>query len=165
MVKISPTAWVAPGAVLRGNVTIGDGVSIWYNAVLRADQESISIGRGSNVQDACVLHGDPGHNITVGEQVTIGHGAILHGCTVEDHCLIGMNAVVLDLAVVGEGSIVGAGAVVSAGMVIPPRSLVVGVPAKVKRTLTQAEVDGNLSNAANYTTLMAIGQNDPDNRA
>lgn len=164
MGSISKTAWVAPNAVLRGDVTLADGVSVWYHAVLRGDQERITVGRGSNVQDNCVLHGDQGHDVTVGERVTVGHGAILHGCTVEDHCLIGMNAVVLDHAIIGEGSIVGAGAVVSAGTVIPPRSLAVGVPAKVKRTLTQEDVEGNLENAANYDALMAVALADPANR-
>ena len=130
-VKIHPTAWVAPGAVLRGDVTVGEQANIWYNAVLRADQETITIGKASNVQDCCILHGDAGENVVVGEYVTVGHGAILHGCTVEDKCLIGMNAVVLDRAVIGTGSIVGAGAVVGSGTIIPPRSLVVGVPGKV----------------------------------
>ena len=155
MVKIHPTAWVAPGAVLRGDITIGEQVSIWYNAVLRADQETITVGRGSNIQDNCVLHGDPGHDITIGENVTVGHGAILHGCTVEDQCLIGMNAVVLDNTVIGRGSIVGAGAVVGSGQTIPPRSLVLGVPAKVKKTLTEEESAGNLENIEEYFGLMA----------
>lgn len=164
MGSISKTAWVAPGAVLRGDVTLGDGVSVWYHAVLRGDQERIAVGRGSNIQDNCVLHGDRGHDVTVGEQVTVGHGAILHGCTVEDHCLIGMNAVVLDNAVVGEGSIVGAGAVVSAGTILPPKSLAVGIPAKVKRTLSQEDVEGSLANAAGYAALTAIARDDPANR-
>ncbi len=150
MGKIHPTAWVAPGAFLRGDVTLGEKVSIWYNAVLRADQEKIVIGKGSNVQDNCVIHGDPGHDVIVGENVTVGHGAILHGCTIEDQCLIGMNAVVLDNTVIGEGSIVGAGAVVGSGQTIPPRSLVLGVPAKVKKTLTEAESAGNLENVEEY---------------
>lgn len=164
MANIHPSAWIAPGAFIRGDVTLGEKVSIWYNAVLRADQESISIGRESNVQDNCVIHGDAGNNVVVGEQVTVGHGAILHGCTVEDRCLIGMNAVVLDHAVIGEGSIVGAGAVVAAGTVVPPRSLVVGTPAKVKRTLTDEDVASNLENIEEYLGLMAIGMADPANQ-
>lgn len=163
MANIHPSAWIAPGAFIRGDVTLGEKVSIWYNAVLRADQESISIGKESNVQDNCVIHGDAGNNVVVGEQVTVGHGAILHGCTVEDRCLIGMNAVVLDHAVIGEGSIVGAGAVVASGTVVPPRSLVVGTPAKVKRTLTDEDVASNLENIEEYLGLMAIGMADPEN--
>lgn len=163
MAKLHPTAWVAPGAVLRGDVTLGERTNIWYNAVLRADQESITIGADSNVQDNCVIHGDAGHDVTVGDRVTVGHGAILHGCTVEDDCLIGMNAVVLDHAVIGAGSIVGAGAVVGAGTIVPPRSLVVGVPGKVKRTLTDEDVQGSIDNAMNYLTLMAKAIDDPAN--
>lgn len=164
MPKIHPTAWVAPGAFLRGDVIVEEQANIWYNAVLRADQETITIGKGTNVQDNCVLHGDAGCDVTVGEFVTVGHGAILHGCTVEDKCLIGMNAVVLDHAVVGAGSIVGAGAVVAAGTVIPPKSLVVGIPAKVKKTLTDEDVAGTVENSMGYLNLMAQGMADPDNQ-
>lgn len=163
MPKIHPTAWVAPGAFVRGDVTIDEQANIWYNAVLRADQEKITIGKGTNVQDNCVLHGDAGCDVTVGEWVTVGHGAILHGCTVEDKCLIGMNAVVLDHAVVGAGSIVGAGAVVSAGTIIPPKSLVVGIPAKVKRQVTDEDIAGTVANSESYLGLMAIGMADPEN--
>ena len=101
MPKIHPTAWVAPGAFVRGAVTIDEQANIWYNAVLRGDQESITVGKATSVQDNCVLHGDAGCNVVVGQYVTVGHGAVLHGCTVEDNCLIGMNAVVLDHAVIG----------------------------------------------------------------
>ena len=102
--------------------------------------------------------------MTVGDHVTVGHGAILHGCTVEDKCLIGMNSVILDHAVIGEGSIVGAGAVVAAGTIVPPRSLVVGIPAKVKKTLTDEDVAGSIANADSYLGLMTIGQADPENQ-
>ena len=163
-VKIHPTAWVAPGAVVRGDVTIAEQANIWYNAVLRGDQETITIGKASNVQDCCILHGDAGENVVVGEYVTVGHGAILHGCTVEDKCLIGMNAVVLDKAVIGAGSIVGAGAVVAAGTIVPPRSLVVGIPGKVKRTLTDEDVAHSVANAESYLGLMAKGMADPENQ-
>ena len=131
--NIHPAAWVAPGAFVRGDVTIGEQSNIWYNAVLRGDQEKITVGKATTIQDCCVLHGDAGCDVVVGDYVTVGHGAVLHGCTVEDNCLIGMNAVVLDHAVIGAGSIVGAGAVVASGTVVPPRSLVVGVPGKVVR--------------------------------
>ena len=164
MPKIHPTAWVAPGAMVRGDVTIGEQVNIWYNAVLRADQESITIGKASNIQDNCVVHGDAGCHVTVGEYVTVGHGAILHGCTVEDKALIGKNAVVLDHAVIGAGSIVGAGAVVAAGTIVPPKSLVVGIPGKVKRTLTDEDVAGTVENSVGYLNLMAKGMADPDNQ-
>lgn len=119
--NIHPAAWVAPGAFVRGDVTIGEQSNIWYNAVLRGDQEKITVGKATTIQDCCVLHGDAGCDVVVGDYVTVGHGAVLHGCTVEDNCLIGMNAVVLDHAVIGEGSIVGAGAVVASGTVVPPQ--------------------------------------------
>lgn len=164
MAKIHPTAWVAPGAFLRGDVTLGEKVSVWYNAVLRADQEKITIGKNSNIQDNVVLHGDPGNDITIGENVTVGHGAILHGCTVEDNALIGMGSVVLDHAVIGAGSIVGAGAVVSSGTIVPPKSLVVGIPAKVKKTLTDEESADNLENVEEYLGLMAQAMADPENQ-
>lgn len=163
MANLHPTAWVAPGAFLRGDVTLGEKVSVWYNAVLRADQEKITVGKNSNIQDNAVLHGDHGNDVTVGENVTVGHGAILHGCTVEDNSLIGMGAVVLDHAVIGAGSIVGAGAVVSSGTIVPPRSLVVGIPAKVKKTLTDEDVAGNLENVEEYLGLMAQAIADPEN--
>ena len=137
MANLHPTAWVAPGAYLRGDVTLGEQTNVWYNAVLRADQEKITIGAFSNVQDNCVLHGDAG---------------------------IGMNSVILDHAVIGEGSIVGAGAVVAAGTIVPPRSLVVGIPAKVKKTLTDEDVAGSVANADSYLGLMTIGQADPENQ-
>lgn len=164
MPNIHPTAWVAPGAILRGDVTLGEKVNIWYNAVLRADQEAIIIGDNSNVQDNCVLHGDPGNDIVIGKNVTVGHGAILHGCTIEDGSLIGMNAVVLDNTVIGAGSVVGAGAVVGSGQTIPPRSLVLGVPGKVKKTLTEEESAGNLENIEEYFGLTALAQADPENQ-
>lgn len=153
MSNLHPTAWVAPTATVCGDVTLGAQANVWYSAVLRADQEQITIGKGSNIQDNAVVHGDAGNDVTVGDYVTVGHGAILHGCTVEDSCLIGMNAVVLDHAVVGEGSIVGAGAVVSSGMIIPPMSLVVGIPAKVKKNLTKEDVAANVENAMEYLAL------------
>lgn len=164
MAKIHPTAWVAPGAFLRGDVTLDEKVNVWYNAVLRADQEKITIGRNSNIQDNAVLHGDHGNDITVGENVTVGHGAILHGCTVEDNCLIGMGSVVLDHAVIGAGSIVGAGAVVSSGTIVPPKSLVVGIPAKVKKALSDEDAAGNLENVEEYLSLMAQAIADPENQ-
>lgn len=158
MANIHETAWVAPGAHLLGDVTLGEQTSVWYNAVLRGDQESITIGKASNIQDCCVLHGDAGNDVVVGDYVTVGHSAVLHGCTVEDHCIIGMGAVVLDHALVGAGSIVGAGAVVSAGTVIPPRSLVVGIPGKVKKTLTEEDLAGNLANAQEYLGLTVLAK-------
>ena len=124
------SAWVAPGAVVVGAVTLGDQASVWYGAVLRGDTEPISVGDRTNVQDGAVLHADPGHPARVGADCVVGHKAILHGCTVEDGCLIGMNATVLNGARIGAGSVVGAGAVVPEGREFPPRSLILGIPAK-----------------------------------
>lgn len=138
--QVAQDAFIAPGAMLIGPVTVGPGASVWFNAVLRADNAPIVVGRGSNVQDCCVLHAEEGQMALVGDDVTVGHGAVVHAATVEDRVLVGMKAVILDGAVVGHDSIVGAGAVVTPGSRIPPRSLVVGVPAKVVRVLTEEEV-------------------------
>ena len=162
--KLPQAAFVAENATVRGRVTAGPGSSIYFGAVIRSESEETLIGPDTNIQDNCVLHGDAGNHVTVGDHVTVGHGAILHGCTVEDKCLIGMNSVILDHAVIGEGSIVGAGAVVAAGTIVPPRSLVVGIPAKVKKTLTDEDVAGSVANADSYLGLMTIGQADPENQ-
>lgn len=131
MPQVSPGAFLADGAMLIGNVTVGPNANIWYNAVLRADRGEIIVGDFSSVQDCCVLHGP----VQVGSHVIVGHAAVLHGATIEDNCVIGMNAVVLDNANVGHGSIVAAGAVVAQGMQVPPRSMVAGVPAKIVKEL------------------------------
>ncbi len=134
--------FVAPTATVIGDVTLGARVSVWYGCVLRGDVHSIRVGADSNVQDCVVMHGTLGEwPVVVGERVSIGHNATLHGCTVEDDCLIGIGARVLDGAVIGAGSLVAAGALVREGMRVPPRSLVVGVPAVVKRPLEEREVD------------------------
>ena len=129
------------------------------------DGQTIAIiGYGSQGHAHALNLRDSGCDVVVGDYVTVGHGAVLHGCTVEDNCLIGMNAVVLDHAVIGEGSIVGAGAVVASGTIVPPRSLVVGVPGKVKKTLTDEDVAGSIANAESYLGLMAKGMADPANQ-
>jgi len=156
---VAPTAWVAPTATLVGAVTIGARTGVFYGAVVRADKSPIVIGAGSNLQDAVVIHTDPDFPATVGSGVSVGHAAVLHGCTVEDDCLIGMGAVVLNGAVVGRGSMVAAGAVVLEGAVIPPGSLVAGVPGKVRRELTAGERDGVIENASNYVDLAAAHRN------
>ncbi|MEU5162127.1 gamma carbonic anhydrase family protein [Streptomyces sp. NPDC020875] len=132
---IDPSAFTAPTAVVIGDVTIGPGASVWYHAVLRADCGPIVIGAGANVQDNCTVHVDPGFPVTIGARVTVGHNAVLHGCTVEDEVLIGMGATVLNGARIGAGSLIAAGAVVPQGMEVPPGSLVAGVPAVIKRPL------------------------------
>ena len=137
---VDATAWVAPGAQVIGRVTLAPGASVWFNAVLRGDNEPIAVGRDTNVQDGCVFHVDPGFPLVIGADVTVGHKAILHGCTVGDGCLIGMGAVVMNGARIGESSLVGANALVPEGREIPPRSLVLGQPGKVVRSLDDAAV-------------------------
>ena len=143
-------AWVAPGAHVVGKVVIGEDVGIWFGAVLRGDNETITLGAGSNIQEHAMLHTDMGSPLTMGKGCTIGHGAILHGCTLEDYVLVGMGATVLNGAVIGEGSLVGAGALVTEGKVFPPRSLIVGSPAKAIRTLDDAAVERIKTSAVNY---------------
>lgn len=134
--------YIAQGAVVIGDVTLGDRASVWYNAVLRGDINRIEVGEGTNIQDNAVLHLADEHPCILGKYVTVGHSAVVHACTVKDECLIGMGAVILDGAVIGEQSIIGAHATVTGGTVIPPGSLVLGSPAKVKRALTQEEREG-----------------------
>ena len=130
---VEPTVFIAPGAVVIGNVTIGARASVWFATVIRGDTAPIVIGEETNVQDGCVLHADPGFPCVLGKRVTLGHGAIVHGATIEDNVLIGMRAVVMNGARIGSGSIVGVGAVVTEGTQVPPGSIVLGQPAKVKR--------------------------------
>ena len=151
--EVAEDAWVAPTAVLVGPVRVGSRSSVWYGAVLRADGGPITIGAGSNVQDGCVLHADPGFPVTVGDDVVIGHGAVVHGCTVEDGALVGMGSTVLNGARVGAGALVAAGAVVLEGVQVPPGHLVAGVPAKVRRPLTEDETAALRLGAAHYVEL------------
>jgi carbonic anhydrase/acetyltransferase-like protein (isoleucine patch superfamily) len=148
--QVADGAWIAPNATLAGSVVIGEGVSVWYGTVLRADNEPITIGARSNVQDNCVFHVDQGKPVVVGEGVSIGHSAVVHGATIEDHVLVGMHATVMNGAVIGTETLVAAGALITEGMVVPPRSLVAGVPAKVRRELTEAEVAKLHTNAEIY---------------
>ncbi|MFE7901207.1 gamma carbonic anhydrase family protein [Streptomyces sp. NPDC057424] len=151
--EIDETAFVAPTASVIGGVTLRAGASVWYGAVVRGDVEAISVGASSNVQDNCTLHADPGFPVSVGERVSIGHNAVVHGATVEDDCLIGMGATVLNGAVIGAGSLVAAQALVPQGMVVPPGSLVAGVPAKVRRELSEEERQGVTLNGTMYAEL------------
>ena len=148
--RIADDAFLAPGAVVVGDVEIGPGASVWFNATVRGDVAPIRIGRGSNVQDNAVLHVDAGQPCLVGEDVTIGHGAIVHGCTVGDGVTIGMGAVVLSRSTVGHGAIVAAGAVVAEDAVVEPGMLVMGVPARPKRLLSAEEREGSVENARRY---------------
>lgn len=137
--SIAENVFIAPNASVIGQVTLGAGASIWFGSVLRGDIAPVAVGEGSNIQDNCVLHVGDNEPCLVGRNVIVGHGVVLHGCTIEDDCLIGMSAIVLNDVVVGKGSVVGAGALITQGMVIPPNSLVLGSPAKVRRELTEEE--------------------------
>ena len=150
-------ASVAESATLVGKVTLGKNSSVWYGAVLRGDEGSITIGQGTNIQDLCVLHCDHDANITIGNNVTIGHGAIVHGCTIEDGCMIGMGAILLNGCVIGAGAMIAAGALVTQGTLIPPAVLAMGSPAKVVRPLKPEECDGLERSAQTYIRL-AKGQ-------
>lgn len=150
---VSDEAWVADNATLIGDVTIGAGSSVWFTAVLRADMHRITIGEDSNLQDGVIVHADPRFPVFVGNGVSVGHRAVLHGCTIEDDVLIGMGAVLLNNVHIGSGSLVAAGTVLLEGTVIPPQSLVAGIPGSVRRNLTADEIDGIRSNAAGYVRL------------
>ena len=147
---VHDTAFIAPAATVIGWVTLDEHSSVWPGAVLRGDNEPIVVGSGSNVQDGAVLHTDPGCPLTLGAGVTVGHQAMLHGCTIEDGALIGIQAIVLNKAVIGKHSLVGAGAVVTEGKVFPERSLILGAPARVVRTLTDEEVLNLQRNSQGY---------------
>lgn len=147
---VDSAAHIAEGAIVRGDVRLETDVSVWYNAVLRGDVDSITVGAGSNIQDGCVVHVDKGAPVRIGEMVTIGHGAIVHGCTIGNGALIGMGAIILNGAVIGEGCIVGAGALVTQGKHIPAGTLVMGSPAHMVRAVTAEEREHNLANARLY---------------
>ena len=150
---VHETAWAAPSADLVGAVDLRAGSSVWYTAVLRADIDPIVLGEGSNLQDGVVVHTDAGHPATIGAGVSVGHRAVLHGCTVEDDCLVGMGAIVLGGARIGAGSLIAAGAVVPEGVVIPPRSLVAGVPGKIRREIDEPGLARIRANAEVYVEL------------
>ncbi len=151
--RVAADAYVAPGAWLIGDVTLGPGASVWFNAVLRGDSTSIVLGRQVNLQDNAVVHVDSGYPVQIGDEVTIGHAAIVHGATVEPRVLIGMRAVLLNGAVIGEGSIIGACALVPEGRTIPPRSLVLGAPGRVVREVRDEEYAAILASAQRYAAL------------
>ena len=153
--QLAPTAWVAPGATVLGRVVLADGVGIWFGAVLRGDNEPIVVGEGSNVQENTVMHTDMGFPLTVGRGVTIGHQAMLHGCTVGDGSLIGIQAVVMNGVRIGRECLIGAGALVPEGRTIPDRSLVLGSPGKVVRELTDEDVARIRAGAESYVARAA----------
>ena len=155
--RFDATNYIALTAAVVGDVTLGAGASIWFGASLRGDVHWIEVGAESNVQDNATVHVSRGtHPCRIQERVTIGHNAVVHGCTIEDDCLIGMGAVVLDGAVIGAGSIVGAGALVTMNTLVPPRSLVLGAPARIVRELTDDEVERNRANAAHYVRMSRL---------
>lgn len=151
--EIDKKAWVAEGAAVIGKVKMKEYSSVWYNCTVRGDVNRIEIGAYSNIQDNSVLHVADNYACIVGDYVTVGHGAILHACTVEEHCLIGMGSTVLDGAVIGKGSIVAAGAVVTKGTIVPPNSLVAGIPAKILKTLPEGHLADIHAQAIKYKTL------------
>ncbi|MDT0138878.1 gamma carbonic anhydrase family protein [Acidovorax sp. PRC11] len=148
--RVAESAWVADSAEVMGNVVLGEDASIWFGAVLRGDNETLSIGAGSNVQDGSVLHSDLGQPLTVGERVTVGHKVVLHGCTVGDESLIGIGAVVLNGARIGRHCLVGAGALVTEGKEFPDGSMILGSPAKAVRQLTPEQIEGLRKSAQTY---------------
>jgi carbonic anhydrase/acetyltransferase-like protein (isoleucine patch superfamily) len=147
---LDPTAWVAPDANIIGRVRLLAGASVWFGSTLRGDNEVIEIGEGSNVQENCVLHTDPGYPLRVGRGCTIGHKAMLHGCTIGDNSLVGMGATILNGAVIGENCLIGACALVPEGRAIPPGSLVMGVPGRVVRPLDNAAIESLAASARHY---------------
>ncbi|ABE51999.1 gamma carbonic anhydrase family protein [Methanococcoides burtonii] len=151
--SISETSFVADSADIIGDVKIGEGSSVWFNATIRGDKDEIIVGKKSSIQDNCVVHTDPPFKVTIGDNASIGHGAILHGCTIGNNVLVGMNSTILDGAEVGENSIIGANALVPSGKVIPPNSVVTGVPGKIRREATVEDIQMIAENAAEYVRL------------
>jgi carbonic anhydrase/acetyltransferase-like protein (isoleucine patch superfamily) len=151
--EVAKTAFIAWNAEVAGEVTLAEETSVWFSATLRGDMAAITVGRATNIQDSATLHVDAGQPLAVGDRVTVGHNAVLHGCTVEDDCLIGIGAVVLNGVRIGRESIVGAGALVTEGKVFPPRSMILGSPAKAVRTMDDAGVEKIRENGRVYVGL------------
>jgi carbonic anhydrase/acetyltransferase-like protein (isoleucine patch superfamily) len=154
--ELDPEAFTAPTSVVLGDVRMAAASSVWYHTVLRADCEAIRVGAGSNIQDNSTVHADPGFPALIGERVTVGHNAVLHGCVIEDEVLVGMGSTVLNGAHIGTGSLIAANALVPQGMRVPPGSLVAGVPARVRRELTQEEREVVRLNAEHYVELARV---------
>ena len=154
--------YIAPGAYMGGDVTLGNEIGIWYNAVVRGDSGPIEIGSQSNVQDNCTVHNGPGHKVVIGKGVSIGHNAVVHGCTIGDNTIIGMGSIILNGAVIGKNCIIGAGALVTGKTVVPDNSMAFGNPAKVVRQLTDAEIEANRHNAEHYVDLLRTQLNTPN---
>lgn len=148
--QIHPSAWIAAGAVVVGDVTLEENVNVWFQSVLRGDTESLSISANTNIQEGCIFHADPGYPLVLGEGVTVGHGAVVHGARVGDNTLIGIRSVLLNGVVVGENSIIGACALLTQNKVYPPNSMILGAPAKVVREITPEEIELNRLTAMHY---------------
>lgn len=148
--QIAKNVFIAPNAIVIGNCRIEVNASIWYGAVLRGDNDLIEIGEGSNIQDLSMVHVDPGKPVKIGKGCTIGHRAIIHGCTIGNHVLVGMGAIVMNNAIIGDNCIIGAGALVTEGVEIPPNSLVLGMPGKIVKTLDETAIEGIRRNAEVY---------------
>lgn len=148
--RMAASAWVAEGAQVMGNVVLGEDASVWFGAVVRGDTESITVGAGSNIQDASVLHADIGQPLVIGERVTVGHQVMLHGCTIGDESLIGIGAIVLNGAKIGRNCLVGAGSLVTEGKEFPDGCMIIGSPAKAVRQLTPEQIDGLRRSAEHY---------------
>ena len=159
---IPPSCFVEDTAVVIGDVVMGEDCSVWFNAVIRGDVHYIRIGDRTNVQDLCMLHvTHDTHPLIIGNEVTIGHHVVLHGCTIKDRVLVGMGAIVMDGAVIGEDSVVGAGALVTEGTIVPPKSVILGSPGRVRRTVTEAELAWIKESAGNYVQYSRIYMSDP----
>jgi carbonic anhydrase/acetyltransferase-like protein (isoleucine patch superfamily) len=154
--SVAESAYVSSAATIIGDVLVADKSSVWPGAVVRGDNDRITVGRGSNVQDGAILHADANHPLSVGEGVSIGHAAVVHGCTIGNGSLIGIHATILNDAVIGKNCIVAAGAVIPEGKIFPDRSLILGAPGKVVRQLTDDEVNGILANAAEYVSKASM---------
>jgi len=152
--KISETAFIADSADVIGDIEIGDYSSVWFNAVLRGDRNRIKIGSRTSIQDNVVIHANPENGVQIGNDVTVGHGAVLHGCRIENNVLIGMNSTVLNRAEIGRNSIVGANALIPEGKKFPENSLIIGVPGKVKREIDKSEIETIAENAAEYVEFV-----------
>ncbi len=148
--EVHPTAWIAHSADVIGDVKIGENSSVWFQCVIRSDVNKVRIGKNTNIQDLSMIHTDVDSQTIIGDNVTVGHKVMLHGCTIEDNCLIGMSATILDHAVISEGSIVGANSLVTSGKKFPQRSLIMGSPAIVVKELTQEDVEKLIKHAAHY---------------
>ncbi|RQW03896.1 MAG: gamma carbonic anhydrase family protein [Calditrichaeota bacterium] len=151
--KAEKIAFDAPNCAIIGEVAIGEGASVWFGATIRADVAPVTIGKNTNIQDNATVHVSHGNPTVIGDEVTVGHNAVVHGCTIGNRCLIGMGAVVLDQAVIGDGSVVGAGALVTQGKRFPPRSLIVGSPAKAVALISDDQYEKLIESAQTYVTL------------